>query len=395
MQGSKTILVIGTGTIGYELIRRLAWAANYSDHPYFDWKEIIFHKNQPLQANLPRIKRLLQQGDAVAKISLAVDADKRKEFEALGYTPTYTLDEALGKADLVFDATGKGLANKHHYLQYQDKVFVGQGSDFKKDKKFGLLLVGGINDNQVHFQLLQGERFFVVGSCNAHMLGRGMRVISSVFGSPFGGDISVEATILRRSDDLNKRMIATSFSFSAPDPKYLREGTYHAHNVIEAFNSIGIGDLDFRTKSGKLMDPYMHVVFWRVEVTRVDWADKWFDDTFENTFREQLVNDPWCSLTWENYANVVFTDLRHRQGPKAIRWLEPDRGFMQAVFYLPSLQVIKKKKRIVVEFQTFTPQDANVIWSNLEMAAMVRVRENFDPKVFLELTRPMLEPKEI
>lgn len=392
----KTVLVIGTGTIGYELIRRLAWAASYSGYAYFNWKEIIFHKHEPLQENVPRVTDLLKQGSGSVKVSLCVDENRTNRFCALGFLPNYTFEEALKKADLVIDATEEGLANKSRYGCYPDKIFVGQGSEYKKDHQFGTLFVGGINEGPILFRMLQGERFFVVGSCNAHALGAGLRVITNVFRSSIAlNDIAVEATIVRRSDDLNKKKIATSFSFSPPDKKYQTEGTYHAYNVLEAFRMVGIDSLDFRTRTGKLMDPYMHGVFWRVEVPRVEWIDQWFDTTFEKVFTEQLRSDPWCALTWESQANVIFADLRRRRGPNVAPWLEPDRGFMHTVFYWPSLQVIKKKGRVLVEFQTFTPQDANVIWSNLEIAAMVCAKENFSSQEFLNLTRPMLEPKEI
>lgn len=389
-------MIIGTGTIGHELINRLAWAASHSRHSYFDWKEIIFHKHQPLRANVPRISDLLKQGRGSTKVSLCVDADKMDQFHALGLPPSYILEEAIERASLVIDATGTAIANKPRYAQYVGKIFVGQGSDYNKEHKFGTLFVGGVNEGPVQFRMLQGEKFFVVGSCNVQALSTGLRVIMNVFRSPFArDDIVTEATIVRRSDDLNKKKIATSFSFSVPNPEYRAEGTYHAYNVLEAFRSVGIDGLDFRTRIGKLMDPYMHGVFWRVEVPRVEWIGQWFDTSFESIFLQQLREDPFCSLTWEAQANVVFADLRRRRGPNFERWLEPDRGFMHTVFYWPSLQVIKKRDRVIVEFQTFTPQDANVIWTNLEIAAMVAAKENFSAREFLNLTRPMLEPKEI
>lgn len=396
-QSSKTVLIIGTGTIGYELIRRLAWAAAYSGHAYFDWEEVIFHKHQPLQANVPRVKDLLKQGNGVTKVSLCVDGDKVDNFRALDLSPAYTLEEALEKADLVIDATGTAIVSKLRYEKYVGKFFVSQGSDYRKDQKFGALLVGGINEKSVQFRMSQGERFFVVGSCNVHALGAGLRLIVNIFRSPMAlKDIIIEATIVRRSDDLNKKKIATSFSFSAPDPQYQAEGTYHAYNILEASRSVvDLDGLDLRTRIGKLMDPYMHGIFWRVEVPRVGWTDQWFDTGFKKVFIEQLRSDLWCALTWESQANVIFADLRQRRGPRVESWLEPDRGFMHTVVYLPSLQVIKKRDRVIVEFQTFTPQDANVIWTNLEIAAMVCTGQDFDKEEFLNLTRPMFEPKEI
>ncbi len=139
----KTLLVIGTGTIGYELIRRLILAAAYSNHPYFSWEEIIIHKQTPLKENVARINHLFNLPYANRPLlKLCADPEKVEQFKLLGMSPHYTLPEALARADVVFDVTPFGLANRTKYYEQlstenQDKVFVAQGSEYKKKKKFG------------------------------------------------------------------------------------------------------------------------------------------------------------------------------------------------------------------------------------------------------------------
>lgn len=394
MTKEKTVLVIGTGTIGYPLIQRLVWSAAYAGHPYFAWNEIIFHKKRPLLKNVPRLKGLLGVADNGVRVSLCVDEQTGGMFQQIGLNPSYTLEEAIDKADLVFDVTPTGLSNKGNYQKYAGKIFVAQGSEYRKDKKFGRLFVGGINEGPVQFGLLQGEQFFVVGSCNATSLARGVKVIGEVFGSPFWG-VEVEATIVRRSDDLNKTKIATSFSFSVPDEQYEEEGTYHAYNVLEAFRSIGREGISLDTEVGKLMDPYMHGVFWRVRVPKSQWPKSWPEGSFSNFFLSKLRADPWCILTHEEQANVIYYDAKTVISLKSPRWIVADRCFGHLIFFVSSLRVSMKRDHVLVRFQTYTPQDSNVLWTNLEIAAMTLVRESFSSQEFLNLTRPMFEPKEI
>jgi len=148
----KTLLIIGTGTIGYEVIERAVLLANIPFisammSPFFDWGEIIFHKKTPLEENEGRIEHLLMVGDGV-KAKLCVDPDRVEDFiRIMGITPSYTLDKALNKADVIIDATPFASKNKKLFYDFfsdSRKIFIAQGSEFRKGNEFGDIFIGGI-----------------------------------------------------------------------------------------------------------------------------------------------------------------------------------------------------------------------------------------------------------
>ena len=117
-----------------------------------DVDEITFHKHSPRLGDRAKITNLMRRG-----ARLAVDAEKRTDFEKLGLQPTYTTEEALAQATVVIDCTsdGLGLAHKRDWYEHLPRAqgFIAQGSE----TGFGKMYARGINDEA----LVPGEDRFV------------------------------------------------------------------------------------------------------------------------------------------------------------------------------------------------------------------------------------------
>jgi glyceraldehyde-3-phosphate dehydrogenase/erythrose-4-phosphate dehydrogenase len=157
MAAKRTIHVVGTGTIGEPLIGLLLHTREA-----LEVDQITFHKHRPRLHDRAKINSLVRRG-----ARLAVDAEKRSEFEKLGMYPTYDTREALEQATVVIDCTPKGLGLRHKREWYDElrsaRGFIAQGSEFS----FGKMYARGINDAA----LIPGrDRFIQVVSCNTHNL---------------------------------------------------------------------------------------------------------------------------------------------------------------------------------------------------------------------------------
>ena len=95
MLGSKTVLVVGTGTIGEPLIGLLC---NFKAQLGID--EVLFHKRTPLMSDRSKVQNLLRRG-----ARLVTDKDRVESFEKMGLKIQHTTDEALDAARVVIDCT--------------------------------------------------------------------------------------------------------------------------------------------------------------------------------------------------------------------------------------------------------------------------------------------------
>ena len=133
---AKTLLIIGTGTIGEPLIGLFSRMKKS-----LGIDEVIFHKRTPLKHERPKVNSLIEMG-----ASLAVDEISLDEFKQLGHSPDYTYEEALDKASVVVDCTPSGNVNKNTtYKNFKDKLFIAQGSE----KGFGMPYALGVNDDKL------------------------------------------------------------------------------------------------------------------------------------------------------------------------------------------------------------------------------------------------------
>ena len=96
---SKTILVMGTGTIGEPLIGLLA-----RHKTELGFSDVIFHKRTPTPEDTPKIKRLIDGG-----ARLATDASATAEFsKQMGLQPSLTAEQALERAEAIRRASVAG-----------------------------------------------------------------------------------------------------------------------------------------------------------------------------------------------------------------------------------------------------------------------------------------------
>lgn len=326
----KTVLVIGTGTIGEPLIGLLA---DIRHDVGID--EVIFNKHTPLIDDRTKVIYLMRRG-----AKLAVDEEKVPKFRELGMEPSYTKLEALDKADVVIDCTPKGfgMENKREYyrkFEHNTLGFIAQGSEFG----FGKMYVHGVNDEA----LVPGEdKYIQVVSCNTHNLA----VLIHTLALSGGPDNLVEGRFvcMRRANDISQ----TSSYVPSPtvsehiDPRF---GTHHARDAYHLFKTLGL-ELNLFSSAIKLNTQYMHTIWFHLSLKR--------PTTLERV-HELLNENPRIAVTYKKSANLVFSFGRDHG--------HYGRILNNTVVVLPSLHVSEDGKE--VHGFCFTPQDGNSLLSSV------------------------------
>lgn len=386
MKKEITVVIVGTGTVGYEVIRRLVLLTGSGHHYFAPIANIFFHKETPREENIARIDKLGHLTSHGVIPYLCVNNDRIPAFKAIGMDPYCSSEEALSKATVIVDATPAGAKNKERYDELAPKATcIFEGSEYKKKRQLGPIYIGGVNEIPILEMTREGTRSFVVGSCNAHAIARNIKIIASAFPGILLDQLSVEVTIARRSDDPNKAKTAASFSFTGIDAEYAEEGSYHAYNVIKAFESIG-KTIALRGNVHKLADPFMHCLDWRVTIP---------GNHNEHCIMEAALRDPFVAITQEMQSNVVYWDSKEVENFDTPPWFMGDRCYMHTILCVPTIRATHCKEETIIEYGTFTPQDSNVIVSNIAMIAMALNPHEFRAEAFYEFMRPLMTPKEI
>ena len=89
---SKSVLVIGTGTIGEPLIGLMA-----DLRKKLGIDNVYFHKRTPLVDEIAKVNSMISKG-----AKLVVDPDKVISFQQLGHNPVLVYQEALELCDEAF-----------------------------------------------------------------------------------------------------------------------------------------------------------------------------------------------------------------------------------------------------------------------------------------------------
>lgn len=386
MKKEITVVIVGTGTVGYEVIRRLVLLTGSGHHYFASIANIFFHKETPREENIARIDKLGHLTSRGVIPYLCVNNDRIPAFKAIGMNPYCSSEEALSKATVIVDATPEGAKNKKRYDELAPRaICIFEGSEYKKKRQLGPIYIGGINEVPISAMIQEGTRSFVVGSCNAHAIARNIKIIASAFPEIPLDQFSVDVTINRRSDDPNKTKTATSFSFTGVDAEYAEEGSYHAYNVIKAFESIQ-ENIALRSSIRKLADPFMHCLDWRVTIPG-------HHDGIH--IIEAARKDPFTTITKEMQSNIGYWDSKEVENFDAPPWFIADRCYMHTIFCVPTIHATHRKEETIVEYGTFTPQDSNVIVSNIAIIAMALNPHGFRAEAFYEFMKPLMTPKEI
>jgi len=323
----KNVHIVGTGTIGEPLIGLFT---DFREKLGFD--EVTFHKRTPLATDRAKINHLMSRG-----AKLAVDADQKAAFEALGHPVSYEAMEALERSTIVLDCTPAGNQNKEKYYKKLagPRGFLAQGSE----EGFGKPYARGVNDEA----LTAGEdRFIQVVSCNTHNIST---LIKTLADDGPAGYVLERATFvcMRRANDVSQTGdFVAAPSVGKHDDKIF--GTHHAHDAARVFETLG-QHLDLFSSAVKLNTQYMHSIWFNLVLDR---------DTSLEEVVQRFRDNPRVAITDKRQANQIFSFGR-------------DHGYYgrilsQTVVVLPTLMV--RNKREIYGF-CFTPQDGNSLLSSI------------------------------
>jgi glyceraldehyde-3-phosphate dehydrogenase (NAD(P)) len=326
---SNIVHVVGTGTIGEPLIGLFT---DFGDRMGVD--EVTFHKRTPLASDKSRLVHLMGRG-----AGLAVDADRREEFEALGHKVSFEAREAIERATVVIDCTPAGNKNKNLYTQISGpQGYLAQGSE----EGFGKPYARGVNDEV----LVPGEdRFVQIVSCNTHNISTLIKTICDTDAEDYNLDRGL-FVCMRRANDITQvdKFLPAPAVGGHGDPKF---GTHHAHDAHRVFETLG-RDLNLFSSAVKLNTQYMHSIWFYMAMMR--------DVTLDEVM-QRLADNPRVASTDKTQANLIFSFGR-------------DHGYYgrilsQTVVVRPTLTV--RGGREVVGF-CFTPQDGNSLLSSVAAA---------------------------
>lgn len=345
----KVVHVVGTGTIGEPLIGLLV------DHrEAFGIDEVTFHKRTPAVDERAKIADLVRRGAV-----LAVDADRRGDFEALGLAPALEGAEALARATVVIDSTPAGNKNKEqsYAALAGPRGFLAQGSEYG----FGKMYARGINDEA----LVAGEdRFLHVVSCNTHNIS--VLVKALAFEGTVSHLLDGRFVCMRRANDISQD---GSFSPSPTVGKHdnPRFGTHHARDAHGVFATLG-HDLPLWSSAIVLNTQYMHVLQFALTLDHDITAEEAVDRLAANTR---------VALTRKRSANQVFSFGR-------------DHGYFGRILsqtVVPTQTIAVRDGRTIVGF-CFTPQDGNALLSSVAAALWYLYPGGFDDRI--DVLRPYL-----
>ncbi len=323
--------VVGTGTIGEPLIGLLA-----DNKEHFGIDEVTFHKRTPLATERAKVNDLVRRGAV-----LAVDDERKANFEELGHSPKFETIEAIERATVVIDCTPVGSQMKEEFYERADGPvgFMAQGSEYG----FGKMYARGIND----IALVAGEdKFLHIVSCNTHSIAVPIKTLAM---DPDGTSLLENGRFLcmRRANDISQDsgFVASPTVESHGDEQF---GTHHARDAHDLYKTLG-HDLNLYSSAIKLNTQYMHSLHFSLTLDR---------DITMDEVRDRLGSNRRLAVTHKRSANQVFSFGR-------------DHGYYgrimsQAVVSLDTLAV--RDGNEIVGF-SFTPQDGNPMLSTV--AAML------------------------
>ena len=345
----NVVHVVGTGTIGEPLIGLLV------DHrDAFGIDEVTFHKRTPTVEERAKVADLVRRGAI-----LAVEPERRADFEALGLKPTLDGAEALARASVVIDSTPAGNQNKAACYGALDGPlgFMAQGSEYG----FGKMYARGINDGA----LVRGEdRFLHVVSCNTHNVSVLVRALA------FDGEtphlVDGRFVCMRRANDISQdgSFVPSPTVGKHDNPRF---GTHHARDAHGVFATLG-HDLPLWSSAIVLNSQYMHVLHFSLTLDH--------DITPEEAVA-RLAANPRVALTRKRSANQVFSFGR-------------DHGYFGRILsqtVVPTQTIGVRDGRTVVGF-CFTPQDGNALLSSVAATLWYLYPEGFEERI--DALRPYL-----
>lgn len=348
MQSQKSILVVGTGTIGEPLIGLLC---DVKDQVGID--EVLFHKYTPptlledegkdKRKDRPLVRQLINRG-----AKLCIKGKETKEgFEREGFKPFIVdTESAIDRASVVIDCTPKGFGhrNKREYYQhFEDNTlgFIAQGSE----TGFGKPYVYGVSDSTISGSILEHgkDKYLQVLSCNTHNLVVLIHTLSfdneGIFLPEWGRFVCI-----RRANDISQTTKFVPAPTLTPHDD-LEFGTHHAHDANRLFESLGY-NLNLFSSAMKVNTQYMHSIWFDIKLNYPLSEDKVMD---------RFERNPRISLTWKDNTCQAFSFGRDHG--------HYGRILNNTIVVAPTL-VVDERKREIIGF-CFTPQDGNSLLSSI------------------------------
>jgi glyceraldehyde-3-phosphate dehydrogenase (NAD(P)) len=341
----KTILVIGTGTIGEPLITLLSRLK--SD---LGIDEVYFHKHTPLLSDKTKVVHLLSLG---AKLCVS-SRKKQEEFEAIGLHPECNINEALNKATVVIDCTpsGVGVNNKDEFYgmyTHNTRGFIAQGSE----SGFGKPYAYNINDEAI----TKDDQFLQVVSCNTH----NMACILKALAFEDGESILERANFvcMRRASDISQTddFVASPTCDSHKDKVF---GTHHARDVYDLFRTLDC-ELNLFSSAIKLPTQYMHVLHFNLQLSK---------EVSQSQVLQKIQNSKLIATTEKKDTGTTFSFARDHSAICG-------RVLNQAIIPVSTLHVGKKE---IVGF-SFTSQDGNSLLSSIVAAERFLYPDTYQEKI--------------
>lgn len=344
MLGSKTVLVIGTGTIGEPLIGLLC---NFRAQLGID--DVVFHKLTPLLTDRSKVLNLLRRG-----ARLATDENMIDEFAKMGLRAEFTTEEVMEKASVIIDCTPNGNDNKAKiYRNYENNtdLFIAQGSEFG----FGKQYARGINDEVLD---LEQDKYLQIVSCNTHNISVLLNILGGVGEDP-RNLVEGRFVCMRRSNDISED------DHFVPSPtvgihRDERFGTHHARDAWHLYRTKGDAyDLNIFTSAMKMNTQLMHIVQYHLKVET---------PVTREELLGRIIDEDRIATTYKTTANSIFSFGR-------------DHGFCgrilnQSVIPTDSLHVSADGKDI--SGFCFTPQDGNSLLSSVAATVWGLYPETYD-----------------
>jgi len=263
----KDIMVVGTGTIGEPLIGLLC---DFRDN--LGIGDILFHKRSPLNYERPKVNSLISRG-----ARLVVDEGDIDKFLGLGQEPSFTMTNALEKADIVIDCTPAGNENKKMFYEVlsenSNKIFIAQGSE----KHFGVPYAHGINDKALS---KLRPNFIQVVSCNTHNVSSLLKTLDPTLENTLSSDF----VCIRRSNDISQEKgFSPSPTVDAHSDKFY--GTHHAQDAVDLLLTVNQArPMPVFSSSMKLNTQYMHSIRFKIRLKGVYTREVLLRRIHENKF---------------------------------------------------------------------------------------------------------------
>ena len=219
---SKSVLVVGTGTIGEPLIGLLS---DFRSELGID--EVLFYKRTPLRDEIAKVNSLISRGANL----VASNEITKNTFEDMGNSVSDVFSSALNNATVVVDCTpvGNQMKAEHYTYAAQDPktFFIAQGSE----KNFGMPYAYKINDDVLKKN--EDLQFVQVVSCNTHNMASLIDTFSNL-----GPVVSSDFVCMRRANDVSQdRGFVPSTTVGRHESGV--HGTHHAQDVRDLLATTG------------------------------------------------------------------------------------------------------------------------------------------------------------